>query len=221
MLPQAYMQPVQEQVQRNKEAISAAGHAGRRADQLGTDNAAAAGHQAQGLRQDYLCSDTQNRFSNASLATGQNRGEAHASSARTTSNSVPEHLERDTGDKSTQAQQLNPKSAMQQPDRRQSPGRDKRSREESRRERSSKARRQSADGGPCSPRRQLPDLPAGTLALPRADSGSSHSSDRSRERAASNLAARLLGKTWLGDMKGRLDEALGRYKAQPLRADNS
>ena len=216
------MQPVQEQAQRNKEAISAAGHAGRRADQLGTDNAAAEGHQAQQQRQDSLNTDTRNRFANASLATDQNSSEAHASSARCAGNSMPNHLERDIGQKSAQAQQLNTRSAMQQPDSRQSPGRDKRSREESRGEHSSKARRQSADGGPCSPRRQLPDLITGPLALPRANSGSSHSSDSSRERAPSNLAARLLGQTWLGDMKGRFDEALGRYRLKPhmqMKAD--
>ena len=215
MLLQAFMQPVQEQAQRNKEAISAAGHAGRRADQLGTDNAAAEGHQTQRQRQNFLNTDTRNRFANASLATDQNSSEAHASSARSAGNSVPNHLEIDIGQKSAQAQQVCPRPTMQQPDSKQSPGRDKRSREESRGERSSKARRQSADGGPCSPQRQLPDLVAGPSALPRANSGSSRSSDSSREGAASNLAARLLGKTWLGDMKGRFDEALGRYRLKP------
>ena len=205
---QAFLQPVREQAQANKEAIAAAGHAGRRADQLGAANDTAQKHQAPQQRQASLDTDTRHKLANASLSAREDTLDQHPDStgrnnlAKRKPNGREESKEQPgamPGSGSIAEGSAGP--AGQQHASRLSPSRDKRSREEpgtersSRAERSSKARRQSVDG-PASPQ-----APAGLPALPRANSGSSQGSDSSRERAS--LAARLLGNSWLGDMKGR------------------
>ena len=205
---QAFLQPVREQAQANKDAIAAAGHAGRRADQLGAANGPAHQHQAQQRRQASLDTDTQQRFANASLSARDNTSDPHPGSARgfTSGRRKPsgeeESVERPRAlPESESSGRGSIGDSKQSHASRLSPSRDKRSREEpgaergSKAERSSKARRQSVDG-PASPQ-----APSGPPALPRANSGSSQGSDSSRERAS--LAARLLGNSWLGDMKGR------------------
>ena len=203
-LLQVFLQPVREQAQANKEAIAAAGHAGRRADQLGAANDASHPHQGAQQRQASLNTDTRHKFANASLSTPDNGADPHLSSATRAKPVKRKPDGREQGMEQGGRGSLDEKSAG--PSRRQhssrlSPSRDKRCREEAdverscRAERSSKARRQSVDG------LASPQAPAGLPALPRANSGSSQSSDSSRERAS--LAARLLGNSWLGDMKGR------------------
>ncbi len=205
---QAFLQPVREQAQANKEAIAAAGHAGRRADQLGAANDTAQKHQAPQQRQASLNTDTRHKLAKASLSAREDTLDQHPNStgrnnlAKRKPNSREESKEqRGAMPGSGGIAETSAGPARQQHASRLSPSRDKRSREEpgtersSRAERSSKARRQSVDG-PASPQ-----APAGLPALPRANSGSSQGSDSSRERAS--LAARLLGNSWLGDMKGR------------------
>ena len=205
---QVFMQPVREQAQANKEAIAAAGHAGRRADQLGAANGTAHQHQAQQLRQASLNTDTQQRFANASLSARDNTSDPQPGSARSTTSGKRKPSGREESMEQPRAlpgSENAGKGSIEDPKQahasRLSPSRDKRSREEagaersSRAERSSKARRQSVDG-PASPQ-----APLGLPALPRANSGSSQGSDSSRERAS--LATRLLGNSWLGDMRGR------------------
>ena len=199
---------MREQAQANKEAIAAAGHAGRRADQLGADNSASHKHQAPQQRQASLNTDTRQKLANASLSAREDSSDPHLAStkginpAKRKPNSREESKEQAGAlPESGSIAEGSARPSRQQHARIPSPGRDKRSREEpgseraSRAERSSKARRQSVDG-PASPQ-----VPAGAPALPRANSGSSQGSDSSRERAS--LAARLLGTSWLGDMKGR------------------
>ena len=205
---QALLQPVRKQAQANKEAIAAAGHAGRRADQLGAANDTAQKHQTSQQRQASLNTDTRHKLANASLSAQEDSLDEHLDF---TKDSDPAKRKPNCREESVEQAGALPGSdsmgegsagpSRQQHASRLSPGRDKRSREEvgseraSRAERSSKARRQSVDG-PASPQ-----APAGLPALPRANSGSSQGSDSSRERAS--LAARLLGNSWLGDMKGR------------------
>lgn len=203
-LMQVFLQPVRKQAQANKEAIAAAGHAGRRADQLGAENDTAHNHQALPQRQASLNTDTRHKFANASLSAQDNSLDPHVGSA-TRAKSVKRKPDgQEEGIEQGGPDSMGEGSAgvsRQKHASRLSPSRDKRCREEAstdrsgRAERSSKARRQSVDG-PASPQ-----APAGLPALPRANSGSSQGSDSSRERAS--LAARLLSNSWLGDMKGR------------------
>lgn len=207
---QVVLQPVQEQARKNKEAIAAAGHAGRKADQLGTDNASS---KAQQLRKEVsLNTDTRHKFANASLAPQQHSPEKHASSDLHSSADGAKPQE-DGSSKQTEAppasaaaaegisRVVRQKGRRQEGESQQSPSRDKRGREESKAERKSKALRTSLDG-PCSPQGHV-SVPAGHAADVAQDA------DDNPEQAA-NLAARLLGNSWLRDMKGRFDEALGR-----------
>ena len=169
-LLQVLMQPVHEQAQKNKEAISAAGNAGRLADQLGPENDARNKRQAQKQRQASLNTDTQHRFANASLSAPDYSPETHARPSKRTSADVAKHSRegsqqqaetlpgsgRGAGDSAKAGALLTGSRRagegdfmIQQPESRLSPCRDKRGRDETRRERSSKARR-SIDG-PCSP----------------------------------------------------------------------
>jgi len=168
-LLQVLMQPVQEQARKNKEAISAAGNAGRLADQLGPESDTRKKHQAQKQQQASLNTDTQHKFANASLSAPDYGPEMHARPSKRTSADLARHSRegsqqqaktvpgsgRAAGDSAKAGALPSSRKAgeadfvMQQPESRLSPCRDKRGRDETRRERSSKARR-SVDG-PCSP----------------------------------------------------------------------
>ena len=218
---QVLTKPVQEQARRNKEAIAAAGHAGRKADQLGTANGnSSSAAQAQRLSsspQASLNTDTQHRLAKASLSARCDAPEAEDSPANHRS-SAGRYAE----DKQLSTQQTavaaygsangpSPVHNGQPQENGVSPSRDKRSREESAAEHSSKALRPSMDAT-CSPQSSL-RLPEGSTA------GAGHPSrpEGSQEGSAA-LAARLLGNSWLGDMKGRFDEAIGRgAKEQGVR----
>ena len=212
---QVLMEPVQEQARRNKEAISAAGHAGRKADQLGTANGnSSSAAQAQRLSsspQTSLNTETQNRLAKASLSTRCDVPEADGSPANHCSAAgryaEDEHLStRQTAAAAAACGSANGPSRVQegQPQKKGvSPSRDKRSREEGQAEPSSKALRPSMDAT-CSPQSslRLPEGPPGMAGhLPKPEG--------SQEGSAAP-AARLLGNSWLGDMKGRFDEAIGR-----------
>ena len=219
---QVLTKPVQEQARRNKEAIAAAGHAGRKADQLGTENggssSAAQAQRQSPSPQTSLSSETAHRLAKASLSARCDAPEADGSPANRRS-SASRYAE----DKRLSTQQTaaaaygsaNGSSRVhkgQPQENRFSPSRDKRCREESRAEPSSKALRPSMDAT-CSPQSSL-RLPEG----PTGGAGHLAKPEGSQEGSAAP-GARLLGTSWLGDMKGRFDEAIGRgAKEQGVRA---
>ena len=213
---QVLTKPVQEQARRNKEAIAAAGHAGRKADQLGTANGNSSGA-AQAQRQSpspqaSLNTETAHRLANASLSARCDAPEADGSPAnhRSSAGRYAEDKRLSTHQTAAAAAaaygSANGSSLVhkgQPQENGVSPSRDKRCREESRAEASSKALRPSMDAT-CSPQSSL-RLPEG----PTGGAGHSAKPEGSQEGSAAP-AARLLGTSWLGDMKGRFDEAIGR-----------
>ena len=223
---QVLTKPVQEQARRNKEAIAAAGHAGRKADQLGMANGStSSAAQAQGHSpspQTSLSSETAHRLAKASLSMRCDAPEAEGSPANHCSSAgrYAEDGQLSTRQTAAAAAAAAHGSANGAPwvqkgqpqENGSSPSRDKRCREESQGEHSSKALRPSMDAT-CSPQSSLrsPEGPAG---------GAWHAAkpEGSQEGSAAP-AARLLGTSWLGDMKGRFDEAIGRgAKEQGVRA---
>ena len=211
---QVFTKPVQEQARRNKEAIAAAGHAGRKADQLGTANgnssSAAQAQRQSPSPQASLNTDTQHKLANASLSAHCDAPEADGGPAnhRSSAGRYAEDEQLSTQRTAAAAAHgsANGSSRVQkgQPlENGASPSRDKRCREESAAEHSSKALRPSMDAT-CSPQSslRLPEGPTGSAGHPAKPEGS--------QEGFAAPAARLLGASWLGDMKGRFDEAIGR-----------
>ena len=219
---QVLTKPVQEQARRNKEAIAAAGHAGRKADQLGTANgnsssAAQAQRQAPSP-QTSLNTDTAHRLAKASLSARCDAPEAEDSPANHRSSAGRYAADKQLSTQQTAAAAYGSANGSMRVQKGQpqengvSPSRDKRCREESRAEHSSKALRPSMDST-CSPQSSL-RLPEGPLG------GAGHfAKPQGSQEGSAAPAARLLGTSWLGDMKGRFDEAIGRgAKEQGVRA---